>query len=159
MDVVAIVFHSDGLLFTQGEVGSGTPVEVVVVAVLAVEGGRGDVVGGVIACIISSIIACLVAAYVIRSDVLFFPYPLPVGVTKLGVVRHLATGVGKVEVVVVAHVPAHGYLSHGIRPSEHPKICISPTRYPCRTTLRHLWRLGQPTHRALGFKACSSPLR
>ena len=95
MDVVAIVFYSDGLLFSQGEVGSGTPVEAVVVAVLAVEGGRGDVVGGVI--------ACLVAAYVIRSDVLFFPYPLPVGVAKLGVIRHFAAGVGKVEVVVVAH--------------------------------------------------------
>ena len=103
MDVVAIVFYSDGLLFSQGEVGSGTPVEAVVVAVLAVEGGRGDVVGGVIACIISSIIACLIAAYVIRSDVLFFPYPLPVGVAKLGVIRHFAAGVGEVEVVVVAH--------------------------------------------------------
>ena len=103
MDVVAIVFYSDGLLFSQGEVGSGAPVEAVVVAVLAVEGGRGDVVGGVIACIISSIIACLVAAYVIRSDVLFFPYPLPVGVAKLGVIRHFAAGVGKVEVMVVAH--------------------------------------------------------
>ena len=40
MDVVAVVFHSDGLLFSQGEVGSGTPVEVVVVAVLAVEGAE-----------------------------------------------------------------------------------------------------------------------
>ena len=95
MDVVAIVFYSDGLLFRQGEVGSGAPVEAVVVAVLAVEGGRGDVVGGVI--------ACLVAAYVIRSDVLFFPITLPVGVAQLAVVRHLAVGVGKVEVVVVAH--------------------------------------------------------
>ncbi len=36
-DAVAIVFHSDGLLFRQGEVGSGTPVEVVVVVMLAVE--------------------------------------------------------------------------------------------------------------------------
>ena len=96
MDVVAIVFHSDGLLFCQGEVGSGTPVEVVVVAVLAVEGGGGNVDGGVI--------ACITAAYVIRGDVLFFPFPLPVSVTKLGVVRYLTVGVGKVEVVVVAHV-------------------------------------------------------
>lgn len=96
MDVVAIVFHSDGLLFRQGEVGSGTPVEVVVVVMLAVEGGGGDVGGGVI--------ASIAAAYVIRGDVLFFPFPLPVGVTKLGVVRYLAAGIGKVEVVVVAHV-------------------------------------------------------
>ena len=99
MNVVAIVFHSDGLLFSQGEVGSGAPVEVVVVAVLAIEGGGGNVGGGVIA----SVASCITAAYVIRGDVLFFPYPLPVGVTKLGVVRHLAAGVGKVEVMVVAH--------------------------------------------------------
>ena len=103
MDVVAIVFHSDGLLFSQGEVGSGTPVEAVVVAVFAIEGGGGNVGGGVIASVAACIAACITAAYVIRGDVLFFPYPLPVGVTKLGVVRHLATGVGKVEVVVVAH--------------------------------------------------------
>ena len=95
MDVVAVVFHSDGLLFSQGEVSSGTPVEVVVVAVLAVEGGGGYVGGGVI--------ASLAAAYVIRSDVLFFPYSLPVGVAQFAVVRHLAAGVGKVEVMVVAH--------------------------------------------------------
>ena len=100
MDVVAIVFHSDGLLFSQGEVGSGTPVEVVVVAVLAIEDGGGDVGSGVIA----SVAACITAAYVIRGDVLFFPYALPVGVTQFAVVRHLAVGVGKVEVVVVAHV-------------------------------------------------------
>ena len=100
MDVVAIVFHSDGLLFSQGEVGSGTPVEVVVVAVLAVGGGGGNIAGGVIA----SVTACITAAYVIRGDVLFFPYALPVGVTQFAVVRHLAVGVGKVEVVVVAHV-------------------------------------------------------
>ena len=99
MDVVAIVFHSDGLLFSQGEVSSGTPVEVVVVAVLAVEGGGGDVAGGIIA----SVISCITAAYVIRSDVLLFPFPLPVGVTKLRVIRYLAAGVGKVEVVVVVH--------------------------------------------------------
>ena len=95
MDVVAVIFHSDGLGFRQGEVGSGAPVEVVVVAVLAIEGGGGNVGGGVI--------ACITAAYVIRGDVLFFPFPLPVGVTKLAVVRHLAAGVGKVEVMVVAH--------------------------------------------------------
>lgn len=95
MDVVAVVFYSDGLLFCQGEVGSGTPVEAVVVAVLAVEGGGGNVGGGVI--------ASLAAAYVICGDVLFFPYSLPVGVAQLAVVRHLAVGVGKVEVMVVAH--------------------------------------------------------
>ena len=82
MDVVTIVFHSDGLLFSQGEVGSGAPVEVVVVAVLAVEGRGGDVVGGVAAsiasCVVASIASCLVAAYVIRGDVLFFPFALPV---------------------------------------------------------------------------------
>ena len=100
MDVVAVVFHSDGLLFSQGEVGSGTPVEVVVVAVLAIGGGGGNIAGGVIA----SVAACITAAYVIRGDVLFFPYALPVGVTQFAVVRHLAVGVGKVEVVVVAHV-------------------------------------------------------
>ena len=108
MDVVAIVFHSDGLLFTQGEVGSGTPVEVVVVAVLAVGGGGGNIAGGVIAsvaaCITASLAARITAAYVIRGDVLFFPFALPVGVAQFAVVRHLATGVGKVEVVVVAHV-------------------------------------------------------
>ena len=103
MDVVAIVFHSYGLLFRQGEVGSGTPVEVVVVVMLAVEGGGGDVGGGVIASITACITASITAAYVIRGDVLFFPFPLPVGVTKLGVVRYLAAGVGKVEVMVVAH--------------------------------------------------------
>ena len=95
MDVVAVVFHSDGLLFSQGEVGSGTPVEVVVVAVLAVEGGGGNVGGGVI--------ASLAAAYVICGDVLFFPYSLPVGVAQLAVVGHFAVGVGEVEVVIVAH--------------------------------------------------------
>ena len=100
MDVVAIVFHSDGLLFRQGEVGSGTPVEVVVVAVLAIEDGGGDVGSGVI----TSVVACITAAYVMRGDVLFFPFPLPVGVTKFGIVRYLTAGVGKVEVVVVAHV-------------------------------------------------------
>ena len=100
MDVVAVLFHSDGLLFRQGEVGSGTPVEVVVVGMLAVEGGGGDVGGGVIA----SITASITAAYVIRGDVLFFPFPLPVGVTKFGIVRYLTAGVGKVEIVVVAHV-------------------------------------------------------
>ena len=107
MDVVAVVFHSDGLLFSQGEVSSGTPVEVVVVAVLAVEGGGGNVSGGVIACIISNIasciIACLAAAYVICGDVLFFPYSLPVGVAQLAVVGHFVVGVSEVEVVVVAH--------------------------------------------------------
>ena len=103
MDVVAVVFYSEGLLFSQSKVGSGTPVEAVVVAVLAVEGGGGNVGGGVIACIISSIIACLVAAYVICGDVLFFPYSLPVGVGQFAVVGHFAVGVGKVEVVVVAH--------------------------------------------------------
>ena len=99
MNVVAIVFHSDGLLFSQGEVGSGTPVEVVVVAVLAIGGGGGNIAGGVIA----SVAACITAAYVIRGDVLFFPYALPVGVAQFAVVRHLAAGVGKVEVMVVAH--------------------------------------------------------
>ena len=96
MDVVAVVFYSEGLLFSQSKVGSGTPVEAVVVAVLAVEGGGGNVGGGVI--------ASLAAAYVICGDVLFFPYSLPVGVAQLAVVRHLAVGVGKVEVMVVAHV-------------------------------------------------------
>ena len=95
MNVVAIVFHSDGLLFSQGEVGSGAPVEVVVVAVLAVEGGGGDVGGGVS--------VHLAAAYVIRGDVLLFPFPLPVGIAKLAVVGYFAVGVGEVEVVVVAH--------------------------------------------------------
>jgi len=103
MDIVAVVFHSDGLLFCQGEVGSGTPIEVVVVAVLAIEGRGGDVAGGVIPSITSCIIACLIAAYVIRGDVLFFPITLPVGVAQFAVIRHLAVGVGKVEVVVVAH--------------------------------------------------------
>ena len=107
MDVVTIVFHSDGLLFSQGEVGSGAPVEVVVVAVLAVEGRGGDVAGGVAAsiasCVVACIASCLVAAYVIRGDVLFFPITLPVGVAQFAVVGHLAAGVGKVEVVVVAH--------------------------------------------------------
>ncbi len=32
-----------------------------------------------------------------------FQYTLPVGVAQFAVVRHLAAGVGKVEVVVVAH--------------------------------------------------------
>ena len=103
MDVVAVVFHSDGLAFCQGEIGSGTPVEVVVVAVLAIEGRGGDVGGGVIASITSGIIACLAAAYVIRGDVLFFPITLPVGVAQFAVVGHFSVGVGKVEVVVVAH--------------------------------------------------------
>ena len=111
MDVVAVVFHSDGLLFSQGEVSSGTPVEVVVVAVLAVEGGGGNVGGGVIAslaaciaaCLAARIVSCIAAAYVICGDVLFFPYSLPVGVAQFAVVRHLAVGVGEVEVVVVAH--------------------------------------------------------
>ena len=99
MDVVAIVFHSDGLLFRQGDVGSGTPVEVVVVVMLAVGGGGGNIAGGVIASVTSGIIACLAAAYVIRGDVLLFPFSLPVGV-----VGYFAVGVGKVEVVAVAHV-------------------------------------------------------
>ena len=103
MDVVAIVFHSDGLLFCQGKVGSGTPVEVVVVAVLAIKSGGSEVSGGVIASLAARIAACIAAAYVIRGNVLLFPYPLPVGVAKLSVVRYLAVGVGKVEVVVVAH--------------------------------------------------------
>ena len=115
MDVVAVVFHSDGLLFCQGEVGSGAPVEVVVVAVLAVEGGGGNIAGDVIASLAACIAACLAArivsciasyiaaAYVIRGDVLFFPFALPVGVAKLAVVGYFAVGVGKVEVMVVAH--------------------------------------------------------
>ena len=107
MDIVAVVFHSDGLLFSQGEVGSGTPIEVVVVAVLAIEGRGGDVAGGVAAsiasCVVACIASCLAAAYVIRGDVLFFPITLPVGVAQFAVVGHFAVGVGKVEVVVVAH--------------------------------------------------------
>lgn len=36
---------------------------------------------------------------------------------------------------------------------------ISAARYSSRTSLRHLWRMGYPAHRALGFKACCSPFR
>ena len=104
MDVVAVVFYSDGLLFCQGEVGSGAPVEVVVVAVLAVEGGGGNIADGVVASLAACITSCITAAYVIRGDVLFFPITLPVGVAQFTVVGHLTMGVGKVEVVVVAHV-------------------------------------------------------